>query len=46
MKRDHPWLGTGTPDAASGHISLAVRLMWASVIIFTLASSLVLAAFS
>ena len=46
MKRDHPWLGTGTPDAASGHISLAIRLMWATVIIFTLASSLVLAAFS
>ena len=46
MKRDHPWLGTGTPDAGAGHITLAVRLMWAAIILFTLASSLILAAFS
>ena len=33
---DHPWLGDGTPDAKPAHIVLAVRLMWHSVIVFTL----------
>ena len=33
---DHPWLGDGTPDATPGHIALAVRLMWHTVIVFTL----------
>ena len=33
---NHPWLGTGTDKADAGHILLAVRLMWHSVIVFTL----------
>lgn len=33
---NHPWLGEGTPDAAPAHIVLAVRLMWHSIVVFTL----------
>ena len=36
LRVDHPWLGDGTPDAKPAHIVLAVRLMWHSVIVFTL----------
>ena len=36
LRVDHPWLGGGTPDAKPAHIVLAVRLMWHSVIVFTL----------
>lgn len=32
---DHPWIGEGTPDAGPEHISLAVRLVWLSVAVFT-----------
>lgn len=32
----HPWLGDGTPDATPEHIFSASRLMYSSVIVFTI----------
>lgn len=42
---DHPWFGEGTPEATPGHIFLAVRLMWRSVIVFILCEVLVIGIF-
>lgn len=33
---EHPWLGDGTPDATPKHIRGATRLMYYSVIVFTI----------
>lgn len=44
-KRDHPWLGTGTPDAGPEHIARSIRLMWAAVVLFCAASSVLTALF-
>lgn len=39
---DHPWFGEGTPEATPGHIVLAVRLMWRSVLVCTFCEALVI----
>ncbi len=39
---EHPWIGEGSPDAGPEHIRLAVRLMWRSVIVFTVAETVLL----
>ncbi len=39
---DHPWIGEGTPDANAGHIALAVRLMWHTIIVFTMVEMFVI----
>lgn len=39
----HPWLGDGTLAATSRHIRLAVKLMWRSVLIFTLGEAILFA---
>ncbi|WP_300719195.1 adenosylcobinamide-phosphate synthase CbiB [uncultured Desulfovibrio sp.] len=45
LYRRHPWLGDGSPLATARHIRQAVRLMWASLLVFAaLASLLVFAA--
>ena len=44
LYRDHPWLGDGSPLATARHIRQAVRLMWASVLVFAASASLLLAA--
>lgn len=44
LYRDHPWLGDGSPLATARHIRQAVRLMWASVLVFVASASLLLAA--
>ena len=39
----HPWLGQGTPQATARHIALAVRLMWATSLLFALTGGMCLA---